>query len=95
MVHHGALSHIGTLRVDACANRNHNAAGLVSSDDRRCVVIAKCLEPLAAGSAIKLKIAATHAGGLDFKHHLIVTRRRIREIEILNFAIACKYDPFH
>ena len=81
VMHHDARPDAGRwLAMREFCNHGHDAARLMSCDNRA-VRLAESEREGRTGGAIELKIAAAHAGSLDFDDHIVrskVPRREIR-----------------
>src|SRR5579862_2892420 len=87
MVHHDAGADTGGPLVNGATGSRHNAARLVSGDNRA-AHLAEPERSSPTGGAIELQVAAAHAGCLDLDHDIVRSRCWIGKFHELQFAFA-------
>jgi hypothetical protein len=95
VIHH-ALATAGLLGRHPCADRDHDAAGLVTGDhwlgaplESRAVI--RGLE----GGAVDVQVAAAHTRGFYLEYDVAEARRGVGKIAQLELAVTDKHDAFH
>src|SRR3954453_13172896 len=79
VMHHHPRAERRLALGDAGADRDHDAAGLMTGDHRAAHLAEAERLAAALRGAIEFEIAAAHAGRLDLEHDLARTGRRIVE----------------
>src|SRR5262249_22711723 len=94
VMHHDARTDTGRALIDSGASRCHDAARLMSGDDRA-LNLAESKRGGRTGCAVEFEIAAAHARGLDFDDHIVRPRYRIWKFGKLELSIAEESHAAH
>ena len=95
MMHHDALADARLPRIDGGAERDHDAAGLVSGDDGPVPHRNAGWLRLAFRAAVLVQVAAAHAGRLHLDHHVMGIRSGIGKLHQLQSAFAREHNAAH
>ena len=93
-MHHDARPDAGRGLLDGGPDRCHDAARLMSGDDRA-VRLAEPERGGRTGGAIELEIAAAHAGSLDFDDHIVRSGRWVWKFGELQLSFAEESHAAH
>src|SRR5450631_858341 len=95
MVHHHALADPRLLGIDRGADRDHDAAGFVPSDDGTVPHRNAGRLGLALRAAVLMQVAAAHAGRLHLDNHVMGFRSGIGERHQFQSAFSREYNAAH